>query len=474
MTTNVHRAAAAPGPEVAARLMAGCLAAMVLAFIPFATASARAQDTRAQDARAQDTGELLRGPAAFTDWHADRPGLRRLIRPGDLPAANLAGLTGNGVRIVRRTADQKPVVPPGFTVTLFAEGLAGPRLIRAAPNGDIFVAESGGGRVLVLRPTPDGKPREAVFAAGLGGPFGIAFYPAGPEPQWVYVANTGSVVRFPYRNGDLQARGKPQTVVPMLPSGGNHRTRDIVFSPDGARMYVSVGSASNVAEGIGKLDRAAMAAWAAQQPLGAAWGFEAERADVLVFDPEGRNRRIFATGIRNCVGLAVSPAGEVWCSTNERDAIGDNVPPDYITRVRDGAFYGWPWYYIGANEDPRHKGARPDLKDKVTVPDVLLEAHSASLGLTFYNAEQFPPAYRGSLFAAEHGSWNRSKRTGSKVIRVIMRDGAPTGEYEDFATGFVVNDAAAWGRPVGITVAPDGSLYVSDDAGGTIWRIAAN
>lgn len=464
MTTNVHRAAAAPGPEVAARLMAGCLAAMVLAFIPFATASARAQDT----------GELLRGPAAFTDWHADRPGLRRLIRPGDLPAANLAGLTGNGVRIVRRTADQKPVVPPGFTVTLFAEGLAGPRLIRAAPNGDIFVAESGGGRVLVLRPTPDGKPREAVFAAGLDGPFGIAFYPAGPEPQWVYVANTGSVVRFPYRNGDLQARGKPQTVVPMLPSGGNHRTRDIVFSPDGARMYVSVGSASNVAEGIGKLDRAAMAAWAAQQPLGAAWGFEAERADVLVFDPEGRNRRIFATGIRNCVGLAVSPAGEVWCSTNERDAIGDNVPPDYITRVRDGAFYGWPWYYIGANEDPRHRGARPDLKDKVTVPDVLLEAHSASLGLTFYNAEQFPPAYRGSLFAAEHGSWNRSKRTGSKVIRVIMRDGAPTGEYEDFATGFVVNDAAAWGRPVGIAVAPDGSLYVSDDAGGTIWRIAAN
>jgi len=228
-----------------------------------------------------------------------------------------------------------------------------------------------------------------------------------------------------------------------------------------------------VGEGIGKLDGAALAAWTSQHPIGAAWGSETERADILVFDPDGRNRRIFATGIRNCVGLAVSEGGEVWCSTNERDSIGDNVPPDYITRVREGAFFGWPWYYIGANEDPRHKGARPDLKDKITVPDVLLQAHSASLGLTFYNAQQFPPEYRGSLFAAEHGSWNRSKRTGSKVIRVIVRDGVPTGEYEDFATGFVVNDASAWGRPVGVTVAPDGALYVSDDAGGTIWRITS-
>jgi glucose/arabinose dehydrogenase len=192
-----------------------------------------------------------------------------------------------------------------------------------------------------------------------------------------------------------------------------------------------------------------------------------------VMDPDGRNSRIYATGIRNCVGLAVGDDGTVWCSTNERDGIGDNVPPDYITRVKEGAFYGWPWYYIGANEDPRHRGERPDLRDKITVPDVLLEAHSASLGLTFYNGRQFPPEYRGSLFAAEHGSWNRSRRTGSKVIRVLMKDGAPTGEYEDFATGFVVNDASAWGRPVGVTVAPDGSFYVSEDAGGTIWRITA-
>jgi glucose/arabinose dehydrogenase len=311
-----------------------------------------------------------------------------------------------------------------------------------------------------------------VFASGLNAPFGIAFYPSGPDPRWVYVANTGSVVRFPYRNGDLTARGASETVVPHLPVRG-HYTRDIAFSPDGSKMFVSVGSASNVGDGMGKLDPAALAAWISQHPLGAAWGNESERADVLVFDPDGGSRRIYATGIRNCVGLAVSPRGDLWCSTNERDAIGDDVPSDYITRVREGAFYGWPWYYIGGNEEPRRKGERPDLKDKVTVPDVLLQAHSASLGITFYNAAQFPAEYRGSLFAAEHGSWNRSKRTGSKVIRVIMREGEPTGEYEDFVTGFVVNDTSAWGRPVGVTATPDGALYVSDDAGGTIWRVTA-
>jgi glucose/arabinose dehydrogenase len=418
--------------------------------------------------RAQGAGELLQGRAAFTDWHADRPGLRRHIRAADLPAANLAGSSSNGVRISHRAAGEKPVVPPGFEVTLFAEGLDQPRLIRAAPNGDIFVAESAGGRVRVLRPQDGGKPRSEVFASGLSAPFGISFYPPGANPEYVYVANTGSVVRFTYRNGDLTARGKAESIVPRLPTGG-HYTRDVVFSPDGSKMYVSVGSGSNVAEGLGKADPA----FTSQHPLGATWGFETDRADVLVFDSEGHGGRVFATGIRNCVGLAVAPSGEVWCSTNERDSIGDDVPPDYITRVREGAFYGWPWYYIGANEDPRHKGARPDLRDKVTVPDVLLQAHSASLGLTFYNAQQFPSEYRGSLFAAEHGSWNRSKRTGSKVIRLIMRDGVPTGEYEDFATGFVVNDSSAWGRPVGVTVAPDGALYVSEDAGGTIWRITA-
>ena len=422
---------------------------------------------------AQAGAGLLEGTAAFGDWHADHPGTQRLIRPQDLPAPNIAESTRNSVRVVRRNNDQKPIVPNGFEVNLFASDLAGPRLIRVAPNGDVFAAESAAGRIRVLRAAGTGEAQATVFASGLTGPFGIAFYPPGPDPQWVYVGNTDSVVRFPYRNGDVTARGTAETVVPHLPAGG-HRTRDVQFSPDGKTMYVSVGSGSNVAEGMSRLDPTALQAWQTEHALGATWGYEADRADVLAFDPDGNNRRIFASGIRNCVGMAVEPSrGTLWCSTNERDGLGDNLPPDYITRVREGAFYGWPWYYIGANEDPRHRGERPDLKDKITIPDVLLQAHSASLGIAFYNAAQFPAAYRGNIFAAEHGSWNRAHRTGYKIIRVILQGGVPTGEYEDFATGFVVNDASAWGRPVGVTVTPDGSLYVSEDAGGTIWRITA-
>jgi glucose/arabinose dehydrogenase len=276
----------------------------------------------------------------------------------------------------------------------------------------------------------------------------------------------------PYRNGDLTARGAAETIVPHLPVGG-HATRDVAFSPDGATMYVSVGSGSNDAEGMGRLSDAELRKWTADHPLGATWGDEARRADVLAFDPQGKNERIFATGIRNCVGLAIDRAsGTVWCSTNERDGLGDDVPPDYITRVRDGAFYGWPWYYIGAHEDPRHPDARPDLKDRITIPDVLLQAHSASLGMTFYDGTQFPAAYRGNIFAAEHGSWNRSKRTGYKVVRVVVENGVPTGEYEDFVTGFVINDSEVWGRPVGVTVDKDGALLVSEDGSGTIWRVS--
>jgi glucose/arabinose dehydrogenase len=420
---------------------------------------------------AQSGTGLTTGAAAFSDWRADRPGIRRLIKPQDLPASDLGQSASNSVRIVRRTDDQKPIVPNGFEVNLFASGLAAPRLIRVAPNGDLFVAESDAGRIRVLRANGSATPQSSVFASGLEGPFGIAFYPLGADPQWVYIGNTDSVVRFPYRNGDLTARGAAETVVPHLSVGG-HWTRDVVFSPDGTTMYVSVGSGSNDAEGMGKLTGAALQTWVSSHPLGATWGDESERADVLAFDPQGHNHRILATGIRNCVGMAVAPAGTVWCSTNERDGLGDNVPPDYITRVRDGAYYGWPWYYIGANEDPRHKGERPDLEDKITVPDVLLQAHSASLGMTFYDGTQFPAEYRGNIFAAEHGSWNRSKRTGYKIIRVIVQDGVPTGEYDDFATGFVINDAAVWGRPVGVAVDKDGSLLVSEDASGTIWRIS--
>ena len=420
---------------------------------------------------AQTNSTLLEGKAAFGDWHADSPGTRRLIRPQDVPAPDSAQSVRNTVTNVHRTDAQKPIVPNGFEVNEFASGLEHPRLIRVAPNGDVFAAESAAGSIRVLRPNGARSEQASVFASGLFGPFGIAFYPPGPNPEWVYVGDTDSVVRFPYRNGDLTARGPAETIVPRLPVGG-HRTRDVVFSPNGQTMYVSVGPGSNVAEDMEKLSGAALQDWQSSHTLGATWGRETDRADVLAFDPQGKHVGVFATGIRNCVGMAIDPSnGTLWCSTNERDGLGNNLPPDYITRVREGAFYGWPWYYIGANEDPRHKDERPDLKDKVTVPDVLIQAHSASLEMTFYEATQFPADYRGNIFAAEHGSWNRANRTGYKVIRVIVKDGVPTGEYDDFATGFVVNDAEVWGRPVGVAVDKDGALLVSEDASGTVWRI---
>jgi len=418
---------------------------------------------------AQTANAVLEGRAAFGDWRADRPVLRRLIKPHDLPPPRPAESAANAVRVARRT-DEKPVVPSGFAVELLASGLTGPRIVRAAPNGDVFIAESRAGRISVLRSDGGTTAKKSVFASGLNYPFGIAFYPPGADPHWIYVADTGAVVRFPYRDGDLTPRGEAETVVPRLPTGG-HATRDIAFSPDGATMYVSVGSGSNDAEGMSRLSGGTLQSFIADHALGATWGSETDRADVLAFDPQGQNKKVFATGIRNCVGMAVGPDGTLWCSTNERDGLGDDLPPDFVTRVRASAFYGWPWYYIGGNEDPHHRGERPDLKDKVSVPDVLIEAHSASLGMTIYDGSQFPPDYRGNVFAAEHGSWNRSKRTGYKVIRLITRGGVPTGEYEDFATGFVVNDSTVWGRPVGVAVGKDGALLISEDGSGTIWRV---
>jgi glucose/arabinose dehydrogenase len=424
-------------------------------------------------------GELLEGKAAFGDWRSDAPLVRRKIT--ELPPPYATRSAANSPRVVAKPAAAAPKVPPGFQVELFAANLRDPRVLRVAPNGDIFVAESEPGRIRVLR-AADGADKPSsddVFASGLTEPFGIAFYPPGPDPQWVYIANTGSVVRYPYRSGDLKARGKPEVIVRDLARAGGravqrgHITRDIVFSKDGRHMFVSVGSATNAGEGMGKRDAAAIARWEAEHGLGSAWGIETDRAAVLVFDPEGGNRRIFASGLRNCVGLAVHPqSGDLWCSTNERDDLGDDLVPDFMTRVRDGAFYGWPWYYLGANEDPRHRGERPDLKDKVTVPDVLIQAHSASMGMVIYDGDQFPSEYAGDAFAAQHGSWNRAKRTGYKVVRVRLKDGEPSGEYEDFMTGFVVNDAAVWARPVGIAVAHDGALLVSEDGNGTIWRVS--
>jgi glucose/arabinose dehydrogenase len=415
----------------------------------------------------------LDGTAAFGDWRADKPGVSRLIRPEDLPKPGATQSTANVSRVVPRPSSTMPQVPAGFKVELFAEGLSGPRQMQVAPNGDIFVAETRAGRIRLLR-APDGNARAStseIYASGLNKPFGIAFFPNGDNPQWVYVADTDSVVRFPYHTGDTRAAGKAEIVVAQLPHGYGHSTRDIAFTRDNKRMLISVGSASNDAEGMGS-PAVGLPSGSGKQPLGASSGSETDRAAVLLFDPDGNRLGVFATGIRNCVGLAVHPAtADVYCSTNERDGFGDDLVPDYVTRVREGEFYGWPWFYIGSNEDPQHIGQRPDLKGKVTVPDVLIQAHSASLGLTFYNGKAFPAEYVGDGFAAEHGSWNRSKRTGYKIVRIRLKDGVPTGEYQDFVTGFVLSDSEVWGRPVGVAVAHDGALLVSEDGNGTVWRI---
>jgi glucose/arabinose dehydrogenase len=405
-------------------------------------------------------GGVLSGQGALGDWTTDAPGVRRRITPNDLPKPYATRSVDHGSDVVKRPNGAWPKVPAGFKVEEFLTGLQNPRLIRTAPNGDIFLAESYPGRIRVIRAANGASHPDTneVFAEGLNKPFGIAFYPLGANPQYVYIANTDAVVRFPYRNGDLQARGKAEVIVPDIPGGGQlrgggHWTRDIAFSLDGKRMFVSVGSHSNVAEDADEN--------------------EERRADILQYNPDGTGFRLYATGIRNPVGIAVHPqTGELWTSVNERDGLGNDLVPDYITHVKDGGFYGWPWFYIGANQDPRHAGAHPELRDKVIVPDVLLQSHSASLEMAFYTGTQFPREYANDAFASEHGSWNRDSRTGYKVIRVPLKNGVPTGEYEDFMTGFVTAENEVWGRPVGVAVAKDGALLVTDDGSNTIWRIS--
>ncbi|SDS17542.1 hypothetical protein SAMN05444173_2110 [Opitutus sp. GAS368] len=422
------------------------------------------------------------GPATDAgDWHNAAPGLKHHIRLSDLPAPYSTSSAGNGPQVVSQPANARLSVPAGFTVRLFVTGLSGPRILRTAPNGDIFIAETRANRIRVIR-TVDGADtpsQNEIFADGLDRPFGIAFYPSGDEPQWVYVANNNSVVRFPYHRGELKAAEAPQVIVPTLAeSTGGHTTRDLAFSADNKRLFISVGSGSNVAETIGKKTPKATRAWEAEHGLGAAWDSETNRAEILVTDPEGRlPLRTFATGIRNGVGLAMDQTtGELWTATNERDGLGDDLVPDYITRVKEGKFYGWPWYYLGNHEDPRHAGERPDLAGQAVVPDVLLQSHSAPLELAFYTATKgmaaFPVEYRGDIFVASHGSWNRGSRTGYKIVRVRLNHGVPTGEYDDFLTGFVVDSRSVWGRPVGVAVARDGALLVAEDGNGTLWRIA--
>jgi glucose/arabinose dehydrogenase/cytochrome c2 len=419
------------------------------------------------------------------DWRNDVPGRAHRIDVARLPAPYATASARNAPRVIDKPPGARLSVPEGFSVSVFSRGVLAPRAMRLAPNGDIFLTETNTGRVKVLRPSADGTAAASVevFAKGLNLPFGMAFYPSGSNPRWLYIAESTRLVRYAYKVGQQHASGVPEVVVPQFyPNAGtDHITRDVVFSPDGKRLFVGVGSSSNVAEQMPKKSAQDIVAWQSKQGLGAAWGADTDRADVLVFDVDDAGKlspaKIFATGLRNCAGLALQPAtGVLWCTVNERDGLGDDLVPDYSTRVKEGGFYGWPWYYLGDHEDPRKQSERPDLRGKVTVADVPYQAHSAPLNMLFYTAttgsSAFPSEYLGDGFVAFHGSWNRSIRTGYKIVRVRMHDGVPTGEYDDFLVGFIVDNSDVWGRPVGLVTAADGSLLFSDDGNNVIYRIA--
>ena len=337
--------------------------------------------------------------------------------------------------------------PSGFSISVYAEDLQQPRMMLLAPNGDLFVAQSRPGSVVVLRDTNnDGKPdTRSIYAQGLQGVFGMAFHDG-----YLYLGRTDSIVRYKYQPGDTQAKGMPEKLLD-LPTGG-HSTRNLIFSRDGKKMYVAVGSQSNKSAG--------------EDP---------QRAAINEYNPDGTGHRVFASGLRNPVGLALQPGTDVlWTAVNERDTLGDDLVPDYTTSVKDGGFYGWPYSYIGSHPDPEHVGKMPDLVKRAIVPDVLIPAHSASLGITFYTGTQFPQRYRNGLFIGLHGSWNRSKLAGYRVAFVPFQNGKP-GPIEDFVTGWIVdggNPGTTWGRPVGVLVDRDGSLLVADDGGNKIWRVS--
>jgi len=488
---------------------------------------------------AQAPQPLLTGQAAFTDWSQQAPGVRHKITLADLPEPNPAESVRNQPELIPRPAGAMPIAPPGFNVTLYAGGdskplqradnkehmarsagtFTQPRILRTAPNGDIFLADTGAGILFVMRGTaPDGRAATLEkFATGLDHPFGIAFYPSGPNPKWIYVGNATTVQRFPYHSGDLHATGAPETLVSNIPGyaqleGGGHSTRDVVFTANDKHFLVSVGSGSNVSDPDLDFQRDGDRG----QPK------EFHRADVLEFTPDGKFVEVYAHGIRNCVGEAINPiTGSLWCSTNERDELGNHLVPDYVTSVPEHSFFGWPWYYMGGHLDPRRQNPcangsgpnpqitasltaaqatnckREDISSQVRTPDVLVQPHMASLEMVFYpdykiagtivmpphapgekiylkdipHVLYFPREYQGDIFAAEHGSWNRDPRAGYDVISIPMHDGKPTGEYDDFLTGVVTKDGQVWGRPVGVTVGNDGSLYVSDDGSRTIWHV---
>jgi glucose/arabinose dehydrogenase len=342
-----------------------------------------------------------------------------------------------------------PTVPAGFKTNVFATGFKRPRWLIVAPNNDIFLADTGAGEIIILRDPQNtgGAQTREKFASGLTRPFGIAFH-----DDYVYVGTMKQLVRFKYDPRTSKRLGEAEPLL-SLPGGG-HDTRSVVFSKDGKHVFVGVGSGSNVSPG--------------EEPI---------RAAVTICDPDGKNARQYATGLRNPVGLALEPAtGQLWTSVNERDELGDDLPPDYFTSVKSGGFYGWPYSYIGDNVDARVKPQRPDLVAKATIPDVLLGSHVAPLQFAFYTGKQFPESYRGGAFVAEHGSWNRSTRSGYQVAFVAFKDGQPSADPVPFMTGLVPDPSSGtvYGRPVGVAVAPDGSLLVSDDGAAVIYRISVD
>ena len=381
----------------------------------------------------------------------DRPNVIS-VDPAKLPPPFHTESARRSSKVIPQPANAKLVVPKGFKIKVFAEGdFRYPRWMALAPNGDVFVTDSRANSVIVLRDTnKDGKADQRfVFSNKLSQPFGMAFHKG-----WFYVANTDSVVRFAYKSGQTEAAGDPERIVELTAGGYNqHWTRNILFSKDGKQMFVSIGSATNV-------DVEA----------------DPKRAAISVYDPDGKNHRIFASGLRNAIGLAWNPkTGELWTAVNERDGLGDDLVPDYATSVKSGGFYGWPYSYIGQIEDPRRKGENPDLVKKAIVPDVLFTSHVAALGIQFYSGKMFPKEFQGDAFVAFHGSWNRQKLSGYKIVRIRFKDGKLVGNsFEDFVTGWLPdeNSNEVWGRPVGLLVAADGSLLITDDGGRKIWRVS--
>ena len=413
------------------------------------------------------------GQAALTDWTGDAPGVCRHIQNSDIPAppqgTDPEKSVAKPITIVPVPDKALPKVPEGFNVEVFATGLKTPRTLRAAPNGDLFLSEVGTGRVLVYKAgQPNATPD--VFAEGLDRPYGIVFYPA-KNPQYVYVAASNQVVRYPYKKGDVKASAPAKVIVANI-SNSRHWTRDLAITADGKRLLVAVGSSSNVAGGMPDKTPEEIKAHEKTHGRGAAWGEEMDRAVVRVFDPEGKSVRNYATGLRNCSGLAMQPkTNDIWCTVIERDHVGPDLVPDMFVRVREGDFHGWPWFYLNGVEDPAWLGKRPDLKAHVRAPETMILSHSSPLAVSFYNGKAFPAEYRGDAFITLHGSHSKPNRAGYKVIRAVMKNGKATGEYIDFMTGFMVDNDHASGRPAGIVSMPDGSLLVSEDANGVVYRV---